>query len=134
MVHVGQRSSVDGLDAAFYGDGIVLTNGIEVLHRASGVETVISGGEPIKTSSDWASICYDAKALRFGVGDEILSVRWTFTTSGTAIELEGDSDDALIVRLSDDFSALVDHRFVVQGTSSPTSEYRTGIFINADQD
>lgn len=103
-------------DAEKYGNGITLTNGIRVYVRnpADEIITALDGGLAVKTNAQWGRLCYDADVKKWGTGNEILVVRWTFSRAGAPVFLtEG---HYLSVELNDTFVNLVDHTFLVQGT------------------
>jgi len=102
-------------DAAKYGNNITLTKGIQVVVRNvaddSQVHNLAAG--VIKTSGDWGARCFDVDVKKWGTGNEILVVRWTFARAGSPIALNDSM--YLSVELNDDFSNLVNHRFLIQG-------------------
>lgn len=103
-------------DSGSYGNGITLTNGIAVrVSDDSGVQHDLTDGVPVKTNPDWRQHCFDAEPSSYGLGDEALGVRWTFTRGGPPILLEGANGDRLEVVLHDDFSGLITHTFKVEG-------------------
>ncbi len=104
-----------GFRAEYYGSiSAGITNGITVKTYDQSVEDVdLTAGLAVKTNADWARLCYDATRIDFGSGDNFLSVRWTFSKSGRPLTL--DNGDELRVTLADDFSDLVEHRFMIQG-------------------
>ena len=95
------------IDSGAYGNGIVLTNGIELkIVRANGdIEYVIDENKTIKTNSCWASYCHDVNVLSFGSGNSLLVVRWTFTKDGVPIVLN--RHDSLVMTVKDDLTTLV---------------------------
>ncbi len=107
-------------DAAKYGNGITLTNGMHVHEEVNGVQKLdlidAGGGQTIKTNADWGALCYDADVKTWGTGNQVLLVRWTFSKAGAPVRLDGAIGEELTITLNDDFSALVDHRFMAQGT------------------
>ena len=99
-----------------YGVAIVLTNGITIRTRDdSSVLLNLTDDLPIHTNTDWARLCYDLSISNFGTGNEYLHARWTFQKSGQYIRLVGDNNERLEVVLNDDFGALVEQFFMVQG-------------------
>ena len=102
-------------DAAKYGNGVTLTNGIEieVENATGGVVLDLLDGQPIKENVAWGSFCFDVDVKTWGTGDEFLVARWTFEKSGRDIELT--EDDTFSVKASDDLSGLNAQRFLVQG-------------------
>lgn len=76
-------------DAAKYGNGVTLTNGIK-LRLMDKLDQVIETytPEPIKSNGGWAFLCHDFNHLAMGTGDEIGTVRWTFTKSGQPIIID----------------------------------------------
>ena len=102
-------------DAAKYGNNIVLTGGIKLSVRKVADDSQVhdyTAGK-VYTNSDWAARAFDADVKSWGVGNEILVVRWTFTRAGSPIVI----DDSLYlsIDLEDDFTELVNHRFKIQG-------------------
>lgn len=103
-------------DASKYGNGIILTNGIRIYVRDKD-DNILEELTmfPIISSGDWAGHCHDLKHHKFGVGDEIISIRWTFSKSGAPITLDFSKGTYLEVYLNDDFTGLNKHLFGVQG-------------------
>lgn len=106
------------LDSGKYGNNINLTNGI-LVQRKDGVgvlENDFTDGVPIIKNTDWAKYCYDLNLLNFGSGDEAYTVRWTFAATGQrGVVLNGAIGESFLVLLNDNFSGLLEHRFLVQG-------------------
>ncbi len=100
-----------------YGNGVVLTNGIRVVARHADDTPIqfLDGGTPVQSNADWSSLCYDINYHSFGVGDNALAVRWTFSRAGAPILIDGTLGEYLAVELNDSFLALTDHTFNVQG-------------------
>ena len=99
-----------------YGDITAgLTNGIElkVFNEDDSVAADLTDGIPIKSNADWHSKCHDVTYTSYGVGNDFLSVRWTFTKAGKPITLG--YGERLEVMLNDDLTGLVSHRFLAQG-------------------
>lgn len=109
--------NVGAMDAAKYGNDITLTNGIILNLRDSGdvlLETYTAF--PVKTNSEWAGQCHDMVLHTFGIGNEIITVRWTFSKAGQPITVDLGAGEYLEMLLNDDFSGLVKHQFLLQGT------------------
>jgi len=107
-----------GMTAQEYGNlGSALTNGVEIkkMKGASLPLIDLSAGVPIQTNAQWGALCYDVDLKTWGVGDELLVVRWTFDKSGGSLRLDSANGERLSVFLNDDFSGLITHRFMVQG-------------------
>ena len=105
-----------GFGADDYGDiAGGLTNGIEIkVYRNDSTVDDLLDGITIKNNAGWARVCHDVVNHAFGVGNDFLSVRWTWAKSGMPLKLlEGEE---LRFELSDDFSGLVEHTFMVEGT------------------
>ena len=105
------------LDSDYYGNGIILTNGIQIkVVRFAGQpqETVladITDGVPVKSNSDWKRLCFDQNISEYGTGNETAVWRYTFSKDAPAIVLDGDNKEEIQVILNDDFSGLVEHYF-----------------------
>jgi len=104
-------------DSGFYGNGLTLTNGLRPYFQTNGVRRYfVSGGQPpILTSGDVAGFCHDLELRTWGAGNQFLTARWTFTKAGIYFRVVGDTEDEFGIELSDDFSGLEKHRFMMQG-------------------
>lgn len=94
-----------------------LTNGVEIfVDRDSDDKRLYTLTDiPILTNGQWSSLCYDAKLSTYGSGDGWLSMRFSFDKFGGPIILRGDYGERFGIGLSDDFSGLTGHFFMVQG-------------------
>lgn len=111
IVHIEDTGTID---AGFYGNGIVLTNGIEILFTA-GSEILFDVTESFRifTNGDWARYAFSEQITEFGTGTNFVHVLFTF--AGLTIKPRIFQDRELRIRLNDDFSGLVSHSFNVQG-------------------
>lgn len=103
-------------DAEKYGNGIVVTNGVlvQILKKADdSVILDLTGGLPITVNAHWARLSYDVRIDAYGIGDEYLTARWTFSRSGGPISVS--DDEYFAVTLRDDFTGLIDQTFMLQG-------------------
>jgi hypothetical protein len=100
-----------------------LTNGIEFSWRdVDGTVTDMLGGQKVKSNLNWARYCYDVENKDFGVGEEYITVRWTFSKSGEPIVLHGYQADRLVLSFNDDFTPLERHTFLFQGLKTAYAE------------
>lgn len=99
-----------------YGYMSALTNGVRLVVTRDSVE-IDDGmnGVPVTSNAEWGALCYDASVKTWGVGNQMLLVRWTFEKTGSIIRLDGEAKESLDIVLNDDFSGLIKHRFLVQG-------------------
>lgn len=97
-----------------YGADLVLTNGLKLYAKSEGVKTYFTP-LPVKTNADWAAVCYDATISNYGVGDEYLNVRWTFSKAGSPIWLRSNQAEEIGIELNDDFTDLVKHTALFEG-------------------
>ena len=81
----------------------------------NGVINHLTDGGEINTNAEWAEYCYDADAKSWGVGNEFLVVRWTFTKAGVPLRLIGDKRERLAILAQDDLTGLIAHEYIVQG-------------------
>lgn len=103
------------IDAGGYGNGPALTNGISVKIVESD-DTPVLDFLPqgnVLTNGDWVSICYDGDVKSWGVGDEVLPIRWTFKRDNSGLILSGGRK--LVVTANDDLTVLVRHQFLIRG-------------------
>ena len=108
----------NGMQAEEYGNlGSALSNGVTIrLQDDSGTLLDLTDGIPITTNASWGMRCYDADVKSWGAGDEILLVRWTFTSHfGHPLRLNGSKNERLEIVLNDDLSGLVAHYFAIGG-------------------
>ncbi len=103
-------------DMELYGNGLALTNGVRVFLK-NGSDEVIQEytAFPILSNADWMGHCYDYAHSDIGQGDEVGSIRWTFSKAGQPVIVKFDQGEYLEVYLNDDFTGLTHHRFTVQG-------------------
>ena len=102
-----------GMDVGAYGNGITLTQDGSVIDLLDGL--------PIKTNGHWAKMCHDVELRAWGTGNDIITVRWTFTKSGPGLRLIGNNNDKLSVTVEDNYSGLLDHKFMVEGHMENTN-------------
>lgn len=104
------------IDSGAYGNGITLTNGITMKVMRGAVEQLdMTAGDPVIINPDWTKLCYDATISNYGLGDETMAVRWTFSQSGMYIELDGDQSDKIQITFNDNLTGLNEHTFLFQG-------------------
>lgn len=106
------------VDAAKYGNNITLTNGItvQIEDDSSVLNQLIPTYAPIKTNADWGTMCHDADLKDWGVGNDVLTVRWTFAKGGVeGLRLSGRQNQKFVMTLHDDFTGLIEHHAFLQG-------------------
>ncbi len=103
------------MDSGQYGNGITLTNGIElqILESDDSLIYDVMAGNPVTKNMHWQGKCHDLTMSSWGSGNTGYSVRWTFSKSGKPIILAPGQKLAII--LEDNYTGLIDHRFQVQG-------------------
>ena len=114
---------VGAFNSGKYGKDVVVTRGVHIHDTVGGVLQDLTP-HPIMTNSNWGQYCYDISLHSFGGGqvNGVMVVRWTFSKALPpgldALEanmLVLHAGDKLEIKLNDDFSDLVAHRFIVQG-------------------
>jgi len=100
-------------DADEWGNGITLANGVQINQKTKG--TTSNFGAACKTTGDLAGMMYDINHFAFGIGNEIVCGRLTFTKFGEPMRLDGDFDDELQIVIQDDLTGLVNQRVTAQG-------------------
>ena len=100
-----------------YGALPELTNGVQVFVRSDKNDVLrLDDNIPIKANYQWAERCFDVGMPFVSFAQFfVVQLRWTFEKAGVPIRLNGAHNEALVVRLNDDFTGLVDHKFLVQG-------------------
>lgn len=107
-----------GFKAGLYGSLATLPNGILIREEDdAGVVTDFTDGVAIKTNGQWGQICYDTQLLSWSASptEELLVVRYTFDRSGRGVYLDAAEGGKLVVKLNDNFTGLISHRFLAQG-------------------
>jgi len=108
-VHVQDSGS---LDTGSYGNGIVLTNGIEVKAEKRGGEIDLTEQKKIFTNLDWRSYCREETISTYGTGDNMAMWVMDFDEAMDApFILDGSQGEKIIIALNDDFSGLHGHFF-----------------------
>ncbi len=113
------------LDADKYGNNVVVAKGVVITGQSKG--TAIEITDPnflINTNAGWGAYCYDADRVPWGVGNELLLVRWTFSKAGGPIVLDSRAGDFIKITLNDDFDDLVGHWFHFQGESFSLKDWK----------
>jgi hypothetical protein len=99
-------------DAASWGNGITLTNGLMPILNINGTDyDMLEFG--IKTSGELSSICDGIQHLTFGAGNEIVTAEWDFINSGQYVRLTENDSIKLVVR--DDLTNLVNQYTTIKG-------------------
>jgi hypothetical protein len=95
-----------------------LTNGVTIYTKDADGNTMedLTAGIPIKQNAQWGALCYDVELREWGAGNEFILVRWTFGHAGNPLHL--DAYESIVVGLNDDFTEVVTHTFMIQGTHS----------------
>lgn len=104
-----------------YGNmGVTLTNGVKVevrsgSHAAPTTVLDLMDGLAVTSNGEWGCHNFDVSNLDWGAGNQMLLARWTFSATDGELRIDGDAGERLSVILEDDLSALIHHRFLVQG-------------------
>jgi len=116
IVHIEDNGT---LSPDKYGALTALSNGIDVeMLRGAAVLCDFNDGLPITHNGDWGRNSYDWSESSFGAGNNIVQVRLTFSKTGSALYLNGNLGDKLVIRMNDNLTGLVEHYFMVQGISN----------------
>jgi hypothetical protein len=107
-----------GMEPEEYGNlGAALSSGysLKVWNSAGGSATHdICNGLPITTNAEVGALCYDVDLKSWtNTTNEVALARLTFEKSGEPLWLKPKS--RLVIDLVDNFSGLIDHRFLIQG-------------------
>ena len=101
-------------DATLYGNRLELPNGMKVeVIEADGTVLDLLGGHPIHSNSDWAAMCHDFGYIDIGTGDNVATIRWTFSRAGLPLVLH--AGDRFVITVQDDLTDLSGHHFYIQG-------------------
>lgn len=105
-----------GFNSGYYGNGIVLTNGISFKLRdeLGAVVSDFTNGEPIKTTGLMAHFFDRLEYINYGTGDEVVRASINFLqTMGDFVELR--YGETLEVTFNDNFTGLIHHDVVAHG-------------------
>ena len=113
------------LDSGGYGNGVELTNGVQILYKRfvgeAGETTLIdlTGGLPITQNMQWHALCHDETLSTYGSGDQGASWRYTFSkdTGGDPIILNGANKEELQFVIRDNISTLAEQHYFRIGMS-----------------
>ena len=96
----------------------VLTGGIDVFIEANNsVILNLTNGRKIWNIADWGNYCttYETNFWT-GVKEQFIIIRWDFVKAcGMPLRIRGQDGEKFVVRLSDNFTHLIDQKFFVQG-------------------
>ena len=108
---IGFIADAGSVDAGYYGNSLVLTNGIRIIHQKQNGTLIreITQGHPIKTNADYAKFGFQISDISFGSGLNHVHVVLTLSKDGTALALQ--PDEELIIKLNDNFTGLKAHTF-----------------------
>lgn len=112
----------NGMQAQEYGNlGVALTNGILLDEFDDNVPNNLID-EKITDNGGWFNISKDVRVEQLYTGsNEILIARFGFCDFGQNIRLVGDTDGKLVVRLNDDLTGLLAHKFFAKGFIEKTA-------------
>lgn len=101
-------------DSGGYGNGPALTNGIQLRVGAPGIPPGAGNLTPVlvRRTTDWQIYAHDLIISNFGQGDEVASIRWTFSKAGFPMILHGRLGQFIELRVQDDLSGL-EHQYVI---------------------
>ena len=109
-----------GFDDDQYGD-IILVNGVKFEVEQDSATMDLLDTETVFTWQQWREFCYDVDD-RFSNGNDHAGFRWTFTQgTSSGIQLDGSTGDEIRIILEDDFTPLVRHTFIIQGSITTSS-------------
>lgn len=109
---------VGTFDSGFYGNNIVLTNGIRfVIKDADGTEVKdIMDGHVVHTNGDWVHHAEDLTLHAFGQGNPYLTAHFEFWNQ-VGVPLHLPANHSINMVLHDDFTGLVEHEFLLKGVA-----------------
>ena len=98
-----------------YGNLPELTNGIRVVvANNDGIMLDLTNGSPIKSNNHFYDSMTNVEIKEFQT-NQTLSASWVFGNEELGIVLHGNFYERLEVRLSDNFTGLTNHKFLVKG-------------------
>jgi len=108
---------VGKMDSSFYGNAIVLTNGIRLVYLdPDGVELFdMLDGQTISVNPDWARFAEGLELITWGTGNEHYVAHFEFYGQW-GIPFYVPKDHSVAAILADDFTGLVQQHFAIVGT------------------
>jgi len=100
------------LSAIKYGNLDALANGVKIYYKKGSETKVYFNAIGRKSNADWAQLCFDLIRSAFGVGDESIVYRLSFSKLANIVLNNGDEFG---VEISDNLTGLTTHCFNVQG-------------------
>lgn len=112
LIQISDNATFNQID---YGGMAALTNGIKFYIQEGTTPTVpLLSGVIVKQNNDWLGLTGDVLLTTFSGTAQTLGVSFNlFKDFGEDLELL--STSKFIVRLNDDFTSLVAHRFILRG-------------------
>jgi len=93
-----------------------LSTGIKLdVTDSSGTSIINLTPEPVTINGEWGAYCYDIRVDDFGVGDQAMQARWTFTKFTADAGLWLNDGQKLVLTANDDLDDLVAQRVTCQG-------------------
>jgi len=115
IMHVADKTTFpfDGYGGIAAG---TVVNGLEILFERLGVIALqLTDGVPITRNVDFVHLNTDYEKISFASNYEASSVSFDIQSFDTPLQMHGDLQDKLIVRLHDNFTGLDDHHFIAYG-------------------
>lgn len=104
------------IDSGYYGGGLTLSQGITFgVYNAGGKIVDLLDTMYITQTGDYARHGFDIQLMAFQTGDEMMAASYNFLRAGFPLRLNGELGEYLRVDLADDFTALSEHTFLVEG-------------------
>lgn len=96
--------------------GIVLVNGVNFEYEQDSTTFDLLNTDVITSWQQWQQYCYDVNQL-LSSGNDHAGFRWSFDRGAVdGIRLNGANGDEIRIILEDDFTSLVRHTFIIQGS------------------
>lgn len=116
LISVGDTSGMQADEYGNLGGALTVGYSFEVVDSDNNQILDLNDGFKIKDNAGIGTLCYDVDVKSWGITptNELLVARWTFEKAGSPLQLE--PGQKLRATLNDDFSGLLSHKFMVQGT------------------
>ena len=110
------------ISAELYGNLTALGTGIliRLMDNDGTVLALTDSGLPIKSINEYSIYADEVTRTDYGL-EKTIRVDWDFSAAGTALRIEGDSNERLEVKIEGDVSGLIGHKFLAQGFKESTT-------------
>ncbi len=110
-----------------FGGISALPRGLDIYYTTNGTKHTLDGNLNISSNGGFRWTFHDITIEDLTSGSDYLEATHEYEKSGTVIRLDGNTSDAIVVAVNDDFTGLTNMRFFAQGYNETTYTLGEGI-------